>query len=203
MFTVEAENLCKRFGATSVFEDISFTFGSGVTGIGGSNGSGKSTLLKCLAGLLNFTSGTITWKRESEPITIENLKARLGYVAPYINLYHELTIRENMELILGLRRKAVPKKTAVLWDRLQLTELQDKPFGDLSTGQQQRARLICTLSYHPPILFLDEPGANLDEQGRTAIRGILDNYRNQNHMVLLASNNPGELELADQVFSVE
>lgn len=204
MFSLKVDNLCKHYGATKVLEDISFSFGTGVMGIGGSNGSGKSTLLKCLAGLLSPTSGTVTWQNEHSTIDEQEFKSQLGYIAPYINLYHELTVQENMELILQLRKTEIPlAEKEELWNRLQLTGLQGKPFGDLSTGQQQRARLACTLSYHPSILFLDEPGANLDKQGRTAIRRILEDFRNQNKVVLLASNDPSELELTDHVFSVE
>ncbi|MFH5832735.1 ATP-binding cassette domain-containing protein [Halalkalibaculum sp. DA3122] len=204
MFSVEVHNLSKRYGATRVLENLSFSFEPGITGIGGSNGSGKSTLLKCLAGLLNPTTGTITWKNGTTPLANDVFRSHLGYVAPYINLYHELSVRENMELILKLRKKNYsPAQQKELWERLQLAGLTDKPFGDLSTGQQQRARLASTLSYHPSILFLDEPGANLDKQGRATIRQILDNFRDEQKIVLLASNNPSELDLADQIFSVE
>ncbi|MDR8389664.1 ABC transporter ATP-binding protein [Aliifodinibius sp. S!AR15-10] len=203
MFSLEVDSLYKQFGATKVLRDISFSFGTGVMGIGGPNGSGKSTLLKCLAGLVRPTQGDITWKRDESRLNPNNLKAHLGYIAPYINLYHELTVKENMDLILQLRKKTIEDSARnELWCRLKLSDLRDKYFGDLSTGQQQRARLACMLSYNPSILFLDEPGANLDEQGRNAIRDILRNFREGEKMVLLASNNPDELALADRVFSV-
>lgn len=204
MVSMTVHTLSKRFGSTRVFEDLSFSFGSGVLGIAGSNGSGKSTLLKCLSGLLRPTSGTVTWQQAGEELSTAHFKSHLGYIAPYINLYHELTVRENLDLILQLRKASVPEdRIKSLWTKLEMEGLPGKPFGDLSTGQQQRAKLVCTLSYDPSILFLDEPGANLDEQGRTAIRNILDDFREADKTVLLASNNPDELELADEIFSVE
>lgn len=204
MISVEVQNLGKRYGSTTVFQDLSFRHTKGVLGIGGSNGSGKSTLLKCLAGLERPTSGSVLWKKGSEKMSHSELKEKLGYVAPYINLYHDLTIKENLELILQLRKQDRSKQIDdEFWDKLQLSGLQNKPFGELSTGQRQRARLACTLSYKPSVLFLDEPGANLDERGRQAIQDILRDYRQADNMVLLASNDPNELDLTDTVFSVE
>ncbi|MDX1637290.1 MAG: ABC transporter ATP-binding protein [Balneolaceae bacterium] len=206
MISVQAENLSKRFGSTRVFENLCFTFASGVQGVGGPNGSGKSTLLRCLSGLLRPTGGTVSWHVGDHTQAPNSIKKDLGYVAPYINLYHELSIRENLELILQLRKQQVPEdRIHSISSRLQVDDLMSTAFGDLSTGQQQRARLTCTLSYDPAILILDEPGANLDEQGRLAIRNILDEYRSRDHdrMVLLATNNPDELSLADSVFLLD
>lgn len=204
MISVNVHNLGKRYGSTTVFKNLSFRFDTGVLGIGGSNGSGKSTLLKCLAGLERVSSGTITWKQDEHQLSETDFRKRLGFVAPYINLYHELTVRENLDLVLQLRKEKIShQKKQELWNQLQLTGLEEKHFGELSTGQRQRARLACTLSYDPAILFLDEPGANLDEQGREVIRKILRNFRAEEKLVLLASNDSDELNLADSIFSVE
>lgn len=194
----------KRFGSKTVLDGITFSHCNGVLGIAGSNGSGKSTLLKCLAGLLKPTSGEVEWKKDEQRLGQSDLKTSLGYVAPYINLYHELSIIENLRFILQLRRisqtgEAIERVLA----QFQLTGIKEQPFGELSTGQQQRARLASTLIYNPPVLFLDEPGANLDEEGRNAIREVVNHSRQQRGLVFLASNNPEELDLADRIFSVE
>ncbi|MDZ7689863.1 MAG: ABC transporter ATP-binding protein [Balneolaceae bacterium] len=158
MISVNVHNLGKRYGSTTVFKNLSFSFDTGVLGIAGSNGSGKSTLLKCLAGLERVSSGTITWRQDEHQLSEIDFRKRLGFVAPYINLYHELTVRENLELVLQLRKREIShQKKQELWNQLQLTGLEEKHFGELSTGQRQRARLACTLSYDPSILFLDEP----------------------------------------------
>lgn len=204
MFSVEANNIVKRFGTNTVLRDISFSHSAGVLGIAGPNGSGKTTLLKCLTGLLRPTSGSIRWTGENGELSLQEVKTELGYVAPYINLYHELTVLENLELILRLRNRSVPDETVDRHlGRLQLDEIRHQAFGELSTGQQQRARLACNLIYEPSILFLDEPGANLDEKGTSIIRHIIGEAGKEGKLIILSSNDPEELELADRIISVE
>ncbi|MDZ7716998.1 MAG: ATP-binding cassette domain-containing protein [Balneolaceae bacterium] len=86
---------------------------------------------------------------------------------------------------------------------MELKEISDQLFGSLSTGQQQRAKLASALFGNPQVLLLDEPGANLDERGRTLIREIVQQSKEKNRLVIIASNNPEELDLCDRVFSVE
>ena len=203
MFSVEAHNVVKRFGTKTVLNGITFSHPEGVLGIAGPNGSGKSTLLKCLSGLLKPTSGSITWKSLEGELSDRELKSRLGYVAPYINLYPELTILENLNFIIQLRKMQMDRDSLERQlGRLQLHEIRHQAVGELSTGQLQRTRLACSLAYRPSILFLDEPGANLDEQGTNLIRTIVDQSREEGRLVLLASNNREELNLADRVISV-
>ena len=194
----------KNYGKRPVLDNISLSHRGGILGVAGSNGSGKSTLLKCLAGLLSPTSGRIVWTRNGNILDPDELKQNLGFVAPYINLYHELSIRENLELILNLRKhRCTEQQINRQLESMQLVAIENQLFGELSTGQQQRARLACTLIYNPALLFLDEPGANLDENGRIAVREIIREYSDRDNLVLLASNNPRELKQADRIFSVE
>jgi len=203
MFSVEATNIVKRFGANTVLDGISFSHTGGVLGIAGPNGSGKSTLLKCLSGLLRPTSGSIRWFGDEGELSGKELKARLGYVAPYINLYAELSVLENLQFILRLRESAASDASAGRHlERMQLGAIRHQPFGELSTGQQQRARLACCLIYNPPILFLDEPGSNLDDRGTSLIRDIVDSSRREGKLVFLASNNREELDLSDRILAV-
>lgn len=204
MFSLDVKNMHKRFGSHTVLEEITLSHNAGILGIAGSNGSGKSTLLKCLSGLLKPTSGSFAWLRDNKEVPLSELKRSAGYVAPYINLYPELTVRENVDFILQLRQLDLAEEEIerCLGD-LQLTRIRNQPFGELSTGQQQRARLGCNIMYDPAVLFLDEPGANLDEEGRRTVRDVVERARRHHTLVLLASNNPDELDLADRVFSVE
>lgn len=204
MFSVTVKNLVKRFGTNTVLNELSFSHSEGIMGIAGPNGSGKSTLLKCLAGLVMPTSGSVSWRKGESGLNGKELKIHLGFIAPYINLYHELTVMENLKFILRLRGKTVPaERIDRHLARLELAEIRHRPFGELSTGQQQRARLACTLIYNPSILFLDEPGANLDKKGISLIRNIVEDFRNEDKLIFLASNNQKELELSDRILSVK
>lgn len=197
-------NLSKRFGSNRVFDDINFRYAQGVLGIAGPNGSGKSTLLQCLAGLIRPSSGRVEWYKKEQNINIQKLKNRLGYAAPYINLYEELSCRENLDFLMQLRKQANPsQKIEAALEQAQITHLADQLFAKLSTGQQQRLRLAAAIVHQPDVLFLDEPGSNLDESGRTLIQSLVSEFKEAGKMIIIASNNPEELELCDAVYSVE
>ena len=98
-----ADNLEKKFGRKTVFSALSIETDIPVLGIAGMNGSGKSTLLRCLAGLIKPTSGNVKWILDDKEIDRSDLKNYLGYAAPYVQLYEELTVRENLEFIIIVR----------------------------------------------------------------------------------------------------
>lgn len=203
MISLHVHQLSKKFGQNLVWQNLSFRHEEGVLGIEGPNGSGKSTLLQCLAGLLAPSSGRITWQNNGQQLEINAVKQNIGYAAPYISLYRELSIIENLDFLSKLRKTETDQQyQKLLLKRVELNRVSDRPYGNLSTGQQQRARLAAALFTNPPILLLDEPGSNLDEQGRTLIADIVAQAKNDKKLVILASNNKNELDLCDRTFSV-
>jgi ABC-type multidrug transport system ATPase subunit len=203
-YSLHIKNLSKHFGSRDILHNISFSFEKGSLGIAGPNGSGKSTLLKCLAGLLSPNSGDLSWYQNEQLMDDGALKENLGYAAPYINLYDELSCRENLEFLLKLRGSNTITQTATAaLKRTVVGELAEQPFGTLSPGQRQRMRLAAALVHDPDVLFLDEPGANLDEKGRKMIERLVAEFREAGKLVIIASNNTEELDLCDRVFSVE
>lgn len=206
MVKIQVQNLHKSFGSKTVFSGVNFTHHDGSLGIAGSNGSGKTTLLKCLAGLLNPTDGQIQRFEGDAKLPLELFKKKLGYIAPYINLYSELSCRENLEFLAKLHHLSIKNGTVSIekWLKVvKLDHLGDQPFGKLSTGQQQRLRLASGLFYEPQILMLDEPGSNLDEDGHSLIREIVKDFLASGKTIILASNNKRELALCDHIYSIE
>jgi heme ABC exporter ATP-binding subunit CcmA len=203
-YSLHVKNLSKHFGSRNILHNISFSFEKGSLGIAGPNGSGKSTLLKCLGGLLSPHSGTVNWHKNEHSINKETLKKNLGYAAPYINLYDELSGRENLEFLLNLRSSDTTTQTvSAALNTTAVGEFKEQPFGTLSTGQRQRMRLAAALVHEPDVLFLDEPGSNLDEKGRKMIEKLVARFKKAGKMVVIASNNGEELALCDRIFSVE
>ena len=204
MIELQVTSLTKHFGKHNVLSDLNFSSGSAVIGIAGKNGSGKSTLLRCLSGLLKANHGEITWKINEKKLTKSELRRCSGYAAPYIELYEELTVNENLNFIQKLRSDENNSRP-YLEDTLQeanADHLSDQFYGDLSTGQRQRIKLVSALIHKPKILFLDEPGSNLDSEGRDLIEKIVTKYRKPNYMVVLASNIDQELQLCDQIIEL-
>ncbi len=187
-----------------MLQNISFTHQKDVLGIAGSNGSGKSTLMKCFAGLSRPTKGNLKWLTGEQPLEWMDFKRSLGYAAPYINLYSELTCYENLRFLLKLRNAAVIKESIL--NALEQTEMglfSAQTFGSLSTGQQQRMRIAAAIVHQPYVLFLDEPGSNLDKTGREVIQSVVTEFKADRKLVIIASNNRNELKMCDKIYSVE
>lgn len=202
MIHLKADNLEKRFGQKSVFSNLSIDTKTPVLGIAGVNGSGKSTLLKCLAGLLKPTSGSVQWTVNGKKIKRTDVKNRLGFAAPYVQLYEELTIRENLEFIRNVRSLSQLISISNLLEPLGASQLLELHFGELSTGQQQRIKLAASIIHDPEILLLDEPGSNLDEAGKEMIASLVEQYKTSNRMVVIASNQQDELALCNEIIEL-
>ncbi|MGB0347550.1 MAG: ABC transporter ATP-binding protein [Balneolaceae bacterium] len=203
MISLSVNGLSKSYNRKPVFTDISFEHDDGVLGIAGSNGSGKSTLLKCLAYLTRAQKGSILWKQQEIELTKEDIKKSLGYAAPYINLYDELTSYENLEFLLqvaGLPIQITHINSQI--DQVQMKDHRQKLFKSLSTGQRQRIKIAAALIRKPDIIFLDEPGSNLDKSGHELVKKIVNMQKAKNKLVVIASNDPKEIKLCDQVIKL-
>ncbi|MEX0928298.1 MAG: ABC transporter ATP-binding protein [Balneolales bacterium] len=204
MITLETYDLAKRFGRKIVFNDVEIQFKGSVLGIGGANGSGKSTLLKCLAGLLRPSAGLVKWQTGGEKRDGPLPRKNIGYAAPYVNHYAELSVAGNLDFISRLRSLEQGKeRIAELLDILGILHQKDVPFGLLSSGQQQRVKLAAALLDKPQVLFLDEPGTNLDKQGSETVYTLIHDYVKAGGAVMLASNNGKELSICDEVIVLE
>lgn len=204
MISLHVHDLTKKFNRHTIFSALSFEHEKGVLGISGVNGSGKSTLLKSLAFLIRPNSGSIVWKEDGRELDQGQLKANTGFAAPYINLYSELSVIENLRFLIEASGISANENTLVaLLERVQIPHLKDQLFGSLSTGQQQRAKLASVLVRDPGVLMLDEPGSNLDEKGHELVAQIVKHASETNKLVFLASNDPNEIALCDQILVME
>ena len=199
-----AEKLCRSFGPRRVFGPLSFATTPGkVLGVAGANGSGKTTLVKTLAGLIRPSSGTVHLEDDARPgvrIAVREARGSIGWCAPDLALYGELTPAENLEFFARVGGRPIPREDAerriaeVGLDPKRLRAIRTR---FLSTGQRQRVKLAYSVLGSPAVLFLDEPGSNLDEAGHRAVEAIVALQRERGSVVL-ATNDPVELALADE-----
>ncbi len=203
MIELRVSNLTKIYGNHEVFKKLSFGFKKGVLGISGSNGAGKSTLLQCLAGLLKPTKGSVEWSRDGILVKQNELKNLLGFAAPYVQLYEELTALENLKFLNELHPGKNTSDPIALIQSFNADEFQNNFYGDLSTGQQQRVKLAAACIHQPLILCMDEPGSNLDEKGTALINSLVDNLRAENKTIIIASNQSRELDLCDKIIDLD
>ena len=202
MIELTVASLGKHFGLRWIFRDVSIHKQGGVLGIAGLNGSGKSTLMRCLSGLTAADRGEVVWKMDDRTLTRSDLRDSSGYAAPYVQLYTELTCAENLDFILtsrGTENRAATIKSYM--NRAGILPKEHALYKSLSSGQQQRCKLIASVIHHPRILFLDEPGSNLDTPGIAFIKELVDERRSAD-FTIIASNDVRELDLCDVVFTI-
>jgi ABC-type multidrug transport system ATPase subunit len=197
-----AEQLSRSFGPRRIFGPLDLAVGPGeVLGVAGSNGSGKTTLLRTLLGLIRPSAGKV-WlvSEDGSKRPPRDAPWLLGWAAPDLSLYAELTAAENLEFFARVAGRPADEKSAVA--RLEALGLPAEratsiPSGSLSTGQRQRLKLAFAALAEPAVLFLDEPTANLDEAGRDVVAALVDAQRSRGATVL-ASNDPRDLALTDR-----
>jgi ABC-type multidrug transport system ATPase subunit len=187
------------YGHRAVLDGVGFSGRLGVMGIGGANGSGKSTLLDIAAGRIRPTSGSVSWtSSEGDVVPAASIRTRAGYCAPTLGLYPELTVRENLDLVCRLR--GADARAVDEWmDRFQVGHVARQPVGHCSTGQQQRTRLATAFLHRPSLVFLDEPGSNLDAAGLAVLSELIGCGA---YAVVLASNDPAELAWCGETVTV-
>ena len=167
-----AKDLHKKFEDNHVLRGVNYHIhpGEKIVVIGPS-GSGKSTFLRCLNLLEKPTSGEIWFdgRKITDPKTdIDEVRRHMGMVFQHFNLFHNLTIIENIVLApvkLKLMGAEEAKENALqLLARVGLSEKADAYPGSLSGGQKQRIAIVRSLAMNPKVMLFDEPTSALDPE---------------------------------------
>ena len=143
----------------------------------GPNGSGKTTFLRIVAGLVAPDEGE--WS--VAPGT------SIGYCSPSLELYEELTGRENLEFFASCSGVAKDTCLALLSD-FELKKSANKLYGNYSSGMKQRLKLAYALLTSPGLLILDEPTLALDQDGIALVDGVIAAHRARGGTALIATN---------------
>jgi heme exporter protein A len=204
MISLEAKYLAKSFGYRTVFEGINFSLKDKESlVIVGRNGSGKTTLLKILAGLLRPSKGEVIICSEGQTKKGAGRKKQLGFVAPDLCLYDELTALENLEFLAKVQGLNFIKQE--LKEKLEKVGLKDR--GDdlvssYSSGMKQRLKYACALLNAPQILLLDEPGSNLDDAGILLLDKIVTEQKGRG-ILILATSDKRETKYGDKILNLD
>jgi heme exporter protein A len=190
----------RRFGRRAVFSDIEATVRGGQTlAVTGANGSGKSTLLRIISGLLSPSAGKINLTLNGSPLDAAQRRSALGYVAPDLTLYAELSGVENLEFFARLRGiKLTREDLIMLLERVGLRGRGRDLVGNYSSGMRQRLKYAFALTTTPPLLLLDEPTANLDAEGVAMVESVVTEQRKRG-IVVIGTNEANEAAWGDTV----
>jgi heme exporter protein A len=206
---LSCDRVARAFGSRKILGPLTFSVSRDrVLGIAGRNGAGKTTLLKMLAGLLRTSSGTVLIAESraegARLVPPRETAGSIGWAAPDLSLYGELTPAENLDFF--SRLKGAPLGKEAIDGLIEDAGLDPKRLAEietrfLSTGQRQRLKLVFAVLAEPTVLLLDEPSSNLDEAGRAIVAKFVSRQR-RGAAVVIASNDTRDLALADEVLTL-
>lgn len=185
-YAIEVKKLEKSYGNNKVLKGIDFKVESGkVFGILGVNGAGKTSLIECIEGLRKYDVGDacvngkvgIQLQSSSLPASIKSIEA-----VKLFSKWNNLDINFDLLTSLGV------------------DQIKDKQYMQLSTGQKRRLHLALALLSDPDIVFLDEPTAGLDVEGRLALHNEIIKLKKAHKTIILTSHDMAEVEkLCDEI----
>ena len=199
---VTVAGVSRHYGRRRALSGVSTTLGAGeLVGLLGPNGAGKSTLLGLLATLIQPSAGYVLYGDRPAGDAGIALRARLGFLSHDLQLYGELTARENLEFFGGLYGlDDCARCAAAALERAGLARRADDLVQGFSRGMRQRLALERTLLHDPRLVLLDEPFTGLDEAAGRALAARLRELGREQRIVLLATHDLEAVEgLLDRV----
>jgi ABC-2 type transport system ATP-binding protein len=187
-------------GDIKAVDNLNLTVHRGeIFGLLGPNGAGKTTT----AGMLTtrvvptagraFVGGVDVWQHPAKA------KSLIGVVPQTNTLDRSLTVWQNLYYhgrFFGMNASKARSESDDMLARFKLTERATMPVLALSGGMAQRLMVARAVMHRPSVLFLDEPTAGLDPQGRIAMWEILDDLHTDGQTILLTTH---YMEEADQL----
>jgi heme exporter protein A len=204
MIELKAKNLTRYFERRCVFKNLNFELNKGnVLVIFGKNGSGKTTLLRILAGILSPSKGEIHYALNGDDLKGAKFQKVISLVAPDLNLYDELTALENLMFLSKVQGFDLKERNLI--EKMDQVGLRNRAFdllGSFSSGMKQRLKYIGALIKEPLVLLLDEPKANLDEEGILFLEKVVQDQK-QRGILIWATSNKEEKEYGDQILQLD
>lgn len=195
--------LVKRFGSVTAVDELDLDLPAGsVLALLGPNGAGKSTTVEICEGIHTADAGEVRVLGLDPAGAPQALRARVGVMPQGGGAYPGVHAGEMLRLVAAC--SARPLDPEWLLSVLGLDAAGRTPYKRLSGGQQQRLALACAVVGRPELVFLDEPTAGMDPQGRRLVWELVDALRRDGVAVLLTTHLMDEAEaLADDVVIID
>ena len=211
-YLLTAEGVRKEFPGVVALDDVTFRLKRGsVHALMGENGAGKSTLMKILAGIYHPDKGTVRLKgvdiRLESPL--DALENGIAMIHQELNLMAPMTVAENIWIrrepltrVGFVDHKEMNRKTAELFNRLNISIHPQTRVGELSVANRQMVEIAKAVSYESDVLIMDEPTSALTEREVAHLFEIIRGLRDQGIGIVYITHKMNELfEIADE-FSV-
>jgi len=194
---LSATDLGHAYGSLVALHGVNFELPAGRTGLVGANGAGKTTLIKILLGILHPTRGSATVLGFDATKEFLEVRSRIGYMPESDCLPEDITASEFLIQAAGLAGLPANAARQRASDVLTLVGLEEERFrrlGGYSTGMKQRTKLAQAIVHDPELVFLDEPTAGLDPEGRDEMLDLISRLGGFGINVLVSSHVLGDIE---------
>lgn len=192
---IAAEDLIKVYRGRKVVNGVSIEMRQGeIVGLLGPNGAGKTTTFYMIVGLIRPNEGRVTLDGRditSQPM-FRRARAGVGYLAQEPSVFRELSVADNLRLVLeqgGGTRAAHEAKIDELLAELRISHLRDASGKTLSGGERRRVEIARALATSPAFILLDEPFTGVDPIAIQDIQQIVMHLRDRNIGILITDHN--------------
>ncbi|MBO6916895.1 MAG: ABC transporter ATP-binding protein [Rhizobiaceae bacterium] len=204
---LEVKDIYAGYGQVQVLHGVSLDVAAGeILCVMGRNGAGKTTLLRSIMGIVQIEDGVISLEGEAiNTLPGHEIPRRgIGYIPQGRRLFPELTVSENIEMGLMVRKVSNDTRDWVLDLFPRLRERLDQRAGTLSGGEQQMLATARALALRPKVLLLDEPTEGLQPSMIEQIRQVILKMKDEGFAIVLVEQRiDAVLALADRVTMIE
>lgn len=203
MLEIKLKEISKRYQYEWIFRKLTFSMPpASKLAITGSNGSGKSTLLKCISGLIPLTEGSIDYFFGENKISESEIFKHLVISAPYLELPEEFNLLELLKFHFNFKKSVAELSYQDMVEIMYLKEHLRKPISQFSSGMKQRLKIGLCFFSDVPLVLLDEPTSNLDQNGVEWYLEMVNRFGG-NRNIVVCSNEPKEYPFCDSIINVE
>lgn len=207
MISLSANNLVKSYKNRKVVNNVNLEVRKGeIVGLLGPNGAGKTTTFYMITGIVKPDSGEIICNEQD----ITNLpmykraNMGIGYLAQEPSVFRNLTVEENIEVVLEMKKiskEKQKKKVEQLLEEFKLTHVRNSLGYALSGGERRRIEIARTIANDPSFILLDEPFAGVDPIAVEDIQNIIRYLKERGLGILITDHNVREtLSITDRSY---
>lgn len=207
MISLSANNLVKSYKNRKVVNKVNLEVKKGeIVGLLGPNGAGKTTTFYMITGIVKPDSGEIICNEQditSLPM-YKRANMGIGYLAQEPSVFRNLTVEENIEVVLEMKKMSKEKqkkKVEQLLEEFKLTHVRNSLGYALSGGERRRIEIARTIANDPSFILLDEPFAGVDPIAVEDIQNIIRYLKERGLGILITDHNVREtLSITDRSY---
>ena len=211
-YTIEFENVVKRFGTHTVLDDLDFKIHEGkITTLLGFSGAGKSTILKHILGIYHPTEGKVKVLGQEllnmNEKEIRQFRTQFGMSFQYSALFDSMSNYENvcfpLKEFTQMTQSQRDEKVLSLMEQVGLEEHAfHKLPSEISGGMRKRVGLARALALEPKIMLYDEPTTGLHFEDVNVLLKAINSLVNQGNTVVVIEHNLDVIKTADWIIDI-